>query len=63
MRERLLKTAVRDIYNAPQPGDLCMDAPVKGDWKELEKMVKDLPRWNKIAALPQFQNSNEHFEM
>ena len=35
--ERLLKTAVKDIYNASQVGDLCMDAPIKGDWAALEK--------------------------
>ena len=37
----MLKTAVKDMYNSPTPGDLCMDAPVKGDWKALEKMAAD----------------------
>ena len=50
MRERLLKTAVRDIYNAPQEGDLCMDAPIKGDWEALTKLAKDTRRWDKLVA-------------
>ena len=40
--QRMLKTAVKDMYNSPTPGDLCMDAPVKGDWKALEKMAADV---------------------
>ena len=48
-RERLVKTAVRDIYHAPQEGDLCMDAPVKGNWDELVKMAQDEKAWDKMA--------------
>ena len=47
--QRLIKTAVKDIYNAPTPGDLCMDAPIKDDWSSLERLTQDRTKWKKLV--------------
>ena len=48
-KERLIKTAVRDIYHAPQEDDLCMDVPVKNNWDELVRLAQDEKAWDKMA--------------
>ena len=44
---RMLKRAVKDIYNSPTPGHLCMDAPIKGNWSAMEQLQLD---WKTISA-------------
>ena len=42
---RMLKTAVRYIYNNRQDGDLLMDAPVTDSWEELMALPENRTGW------------------
>ena len=47
--QRMLKTAVKDMYHSPTIGDLCMDAPIKDDWEALQKLAGDKKKWDKLV--------------
>ena len=43
--ERKLKQAIFELYSAPTPGDLLMDAPKTRSWRELLSYAEDREYW------------------
>ena len=43
--ERKLKQAAFELYSAPTPGDLLMDAPKTRSWRELMAYARDKEYW------------------
>ena len=50
--ERLIKSAVRHMYQNPKKGDMLMDAPNVTSWRELCMWVDDRDKWRaRVRAL------------
>ena len=43
--ERMIKQAIYEMYKAPQPGDMLMDAPATSSWRELCTYACDREYW------------------
>ncbi len=66
--ERKLKQAVFELFKAPSPGDLLMDAPTRQSWYELQAYAADKEYWKaRVRKMRQPRVSvkvrlGEHFE-
>ena len=50
--ERLIKSAVRHMYQNPKKGDLLMDTPNVASWRELCMWADDRDKWRtRVRAL------------
>ena len=45
--DRILQRAVKDVYEHRCEGDILMDAPKTGSWRELRMWAADRDKWRK----------------
>ena len=47
--DRLIKKAIKHIYDNQQPGDILMDLPAHRNWKALQAFAGDRDEWRKLV--------------
>ena len=50
-KDRLIRKALRTIYDNRQEGDILMDIPVNMSWEELEEVAADRDKWRLLVRM------------
>ena len=50
-KDRMIRKALRVIYDNRQEGDILMDIPVDVSWEELEEVAADRDNWRLLVRM------------